>query len=506
MKDELDDQLTSLLRGHMELSPELAAANESGDDAAAAAQLPKLGPAVSVTPGEPTITSRNGRELGPEQGPRLAGAFPDTFATPVARPGSIPSQVGSALTAAAKPKATAAVNLAGPLGAPADPELRGLQADAKSKRSNSMLGQAVTDFTERPTNLLDYAQRLGGGGVSAPPAKNKTWEQNAAEGDRAISDLEQRRTSDAGLTKSRTMADLAAEKKDPNSQTAQTYRSVLVKFAPDLAEQLKNATPEQMERIAPWLEKFAAENNDLLQAKVKADADAKTKAAAKEQHDADKEAAQKNSDRSYEASMANARATQGLAAASLGIRKTEVEKKAADDVKDDVKDLAKALPGDLDDFDQKATEIQAMIDGANGDIPGVGFYDSKKPAFMRTQKDNEMQKKAGQMQAAYQKLVTGTGGGEKELANLERIGLMLSNEASFVEGFNALREAYHAKVRQVRKGFADPVLQQYDKNATREAPKAAGTVEVVDKKGGKYNVPAAEAEALKAELRAEGLL
>lgn len=467
MKDELDDQLTAMLRHHIdnheEAFPGADALDAKSNAAVDSASLPSAG-SVSVTIGEPENLTRVPRERGPDAHEMASG--PDTFATPVSRPGSIPAQMGQAITGAAKPKSTPAVNLAAPMGAH-DEELAGLQRDAKATRSMSRLGQAVTDFTERPTNLLDYAQRLGGGGVSAAP-KSKMWQENAAEGDRAIADLGQRREADAAMAKSRTLGEMAADDNDPNGQTAQTYRSVLVKFAPDLSEQLKGASPKQMRAIAPWLEKFATENNDLIQASAKAEADAKTKAAAKEQHDADQKVAGDRFDRTDERQREANAATLALARSNQGIRVGEIEKKAADDVKDDVKDLAKALPADLADFDQKAADIQAMIDGSPGDIPGVGGWDARKPAFMRSKKDSEMQKKAGQMQAAYQKLVTGTGGGEKELANLERIGLMLTNEDSFVEGFKALQEAYHAKVKQVRSGFASPVLQQYDKNASRE--------------------------------------
>lgn len=202
--------------------------------------------------------------------PLMASALPSAPPEKTApRPGSIQVQTSKLVTRATPP--TPKLDLSQPIGYSApkqDTELRGLQDDAKSRRSMSQLGQSVTDFTERPTNFLDYAQRLGGGGVSAAPAKNKMWEQNAEEGDRAISDLEQRRKSDGAMASS-------AEDHDPNSQTAQTYRSVLVKFAPDLAEKLRGASPKQMLAIAPWLEKFSHDNAEALKASAAAATKAK---------------------------------------------------------------------------------------------------------------------------------------------------------------------------------------------------------------------------------------
>lgn len=463
MRDEVDDELEAALKGHFDAEGLAKGANAAVDGI----ELPKTGemrmPEMDIRPESERVMQMPEMDLRPEaDGPR---------------PGSIKAQVGAAVTGGAKAPARPA---------PArDTELEGLQADAKKRRSFSQLGQAVADFTERPTNLLDYAQRLGGGGVSQAP-KTKMWQENAAEGDRAIEDLATRRKSEAGMETQQATRAASADDNDANGQTAQTYRSVLVKFAPELSEKLATATPKQMRAIAPWLEKFAMENNDLLQAKAKAEADAKAREEAKAARAADVERSQKNADRSYEASMANARATQGLASASLGVRKAEVEKKAADDVKDDVKDLAKQLPGDLADFESKYARVKAAIDANPNDIPGVGKWDANVPSFVPEalggpgKADLDVQKDAGQMLAAYQKLITGAGASDDERKMLAKISLDLNNEKSFASGLESLREAYTAKVKQVRTGFATPVLQQYDKNANREGlgAKTGGKVRV----------------------------
>lgn len=174
----------------------------------------------------------------------------------------------------AKPAAAPPVDLAGPRPAkpsaapPRDLEMEGLQADAKDRRATSQLGKAVTDYAERPINFLDYAQRLGGGGVSAPAPKSTLWQSYEKEGDRALKDMQERRQSESELAAKSAAAGALAEKQDPQSERAKTYRAVLLKFAPDLSEQLDKATPEQMERIAPWLEKYGDEMSKQKAAKA----------------------------------------------------------------------------------------------------------------------------------------------------------------------------------------------------------------------------------------------
>ncbi len=140
-------------------------------------------------------------------------------------------------------------------------------ADEKSK-SMGKLGQAVNAFNERPSNFADYAIGLGRGGKSAAPARNTMYDDQAANGDRAVESLMARRKSAADMATQQSAAAKAASAKDPNSDTAQIYRAALLKFAPDLADQLTTATPEQMERIAPWLEKYAEEATKQKAAKL----------------------------------------------------------------------------------------------------------------------------------------------------------------------------------------------------------------------------------------------
>jgi hypothetical protein len=355
-----------------------------------------------------------------------------------------------------------------------DTEMAGLQADAKKHRGEAAVGQSVADFTERPTNFLDYAQRLGGGGVSAPPAKTEMWKSHAEEGDRAIADLGARRKSEAGMAATQATAASAAEQSDPNSKTAQMYRGIITRMHPGMAEQLAGANAKQLATAYPWLEKFSAENNDLLQAKSVADA----KAAAELKRDKEKgealllaktHRAEDLGDR-----RANTAAIREQNAIALGMKRDEVKTKADADINDDVQKLGKELPGDVADFEAKYALVKKAIGDAPGDIPGVGPWDARVPTAMPevlggpNKTDLDVQKAAGQMLAAYQKLITGAGASDAERANLEKISIDLKNEKGFASGLESLKQAYDAKVKDVRARFRPEVVQRLEQGQKRE--------------------------------------
>jgi hypothetical protein len=198
-----------------------------------------------------------------------------------------------------------------------DVELEQAQANARDRRAGATLGQAVADYAERPTNFLDYAQRLGGGGASAPAPRSSVWKDYEAEGDRGLADLQARRQSETDLGAHQAASAKAAEARDPNSITARTYRMVLEKFSPGL--QLDAATPEQMEKIAPWIEKFAAENADALKAQLAA-AETKRKA---ELHDKERAEDLKNREQTHADAHELAKSNNAIAQASLGLRRDE---------------------------------------------------------------------------------------------------------------------------------------------------------------------------------------
>lgn len=417
---------------------------------------------------------------------------PEAVAAEGARPGSIPAQVGRAV-AGAKP------DLSKPLGyvPPRDAELEGLQAKAKSGRQDARLGQSVADFANRPSNFLDYAQKLGGGGVSGGMKSPNLMAGAGDDSAQAVSDLQASRKSGAAMRSD-------AEDNDPTSDFANTYRAVLLKFAPELGEQLKSATPAQMRKIAPELEKFATQQ--ALGSKTKAEAAAK--AAIETERKAEREAAGKESGRRFAitdqrsreataATQAGAAATRALAAAGFNLRKDEVAKKADDDINDDVQKLGKELPGDVADFNAKYDRLKKAIELSPDDIAGIGPLAGRAPAALLSREGIDNQKDAGQLLAAYKKLITGTGGGKDELANLERISVELTNEESFKSGLESLKRAYDAKVKDVQARFRPEVVQRLEAGRRREGA-GGGTIKMRFPNGQTDDVPASEVDEAKA--------
>ncbi len=223
------------------------------------------------------------------------------------------------------------------------------------------MGQAVTDFTERPTNFLDQTTgRTRGGG--APMPKSTVWKDSVAEGERAIDDLGQRRASEAKMGAS-------AEDSDPNSGTSQAWRMVLTRMAPDLAERLKTATAAQMRQIAPNLEKVVAEQNEM----TRAGAAAKAKAEQQAKTDAEKGAAlltaKTNRAEDVGDRRAHTKATEDLAASNNRIALRGLEIREGADARDATKDAAAAAekakghqlsPSTLTDLSDAKTAIAGL--------------------------------------------------------------------------------------------------------------------------------------------------
>ncbi len=321
-----------------------------------------------------------------------SAGLPKEPETPKGEPFTVSGEVAKMVAGAAQPKTKPRVNLGAPIGAPKDTELAGLQADAASKRSAARVGDAVTNYTERPTNLLDYAERLGGGGVSAPPRHNSMWDDYAKEGEQNISDLKEKRASEGAMATAAAGKEATAAKKDPNSETAKVYRSVLLKFAPDLEEQLSGATPEQMEHMAPWLEKYATENGVQLKANAAATAKAKEDEERKRTHDEDKVESGRRADQFHQDAQDNAAATRQLAGAQFNFGKQKFAADEADKetrAKDaaDAKDQAGAQhlgdkAGEGQTVAKALDDIDAVIAKNPNDIPGVGKWKSKLPDFV----------------------------------------------------------------------------------------------------------------------------
>ncbi len=131
---------------------------------------------------------------------------------------------------------------------------------------------------------------------------------------------------------------------------------------------------------------------------------------------------------------------------------------------EDLKDLEKRLPPGAAGFYDQISNIERIIaKSPKGDIPGVGFFDSRKPGWLQSSEGKEMQKYARQMMLAYRNLVTGTGGSEQEMAQIDKAGAELTNEDSFRQGLSALKSGYDARLKQVMGGYRPEVGNAYAK-------------------------------------------
>lgn len=169
--------------------------------------------------------------------------------------------------------------------APVDTELMDAQRNAKDRRATASIGNAITAFTERPTNALDYMQRLGGGGVSEAPKHNTMWDDYEGEGNQAVKDLMARRASESDLLKKQKASEDEAAMDDPNSPESLFAVSLIQKNAPGLDVAGRSAS--QIGKFAPFVLKAIEENGAAIKAKAAADLRA-TEDARREQMGADK--------------------------------------------------------------------------------------------------------------------------------------------------------------------------------------------------------------------------
>lgn len=323
------------------------------------------------------------------------------------------------------PSAASPVDTSGPLGYRTPPvslpirdtELEQAQKNAADRRSTAALGQSVQDYTERPTNLLDYAQRLGGGGVTQAP-KSDRWDKYAAEGDRAVGDLMERRKSEASMAAKSKAAEDEAEKKDPNSASAKFVREFIGQQAPSLSTQLEGKSIDDMAVAFPWVSKLIEEHAG----EIKASAAAKLKA----EDDAKKEETKKATDaeslRRFEITSGNAKegaaATRALAGANYSLNKekfaNEQTEKAA----------------------KKAEDIPPGYEVAPGQSPGA---ETRKKFTTLVSSAEKMRGLTAQMREA----IKGTNGlsrtlDPKTVTKLKQLGTMISIEGKNVAGLGAL--------------------------------------------------------------------
>lgn len=228
---------------------------------------------VSVGMDQPLdIQSRNGKPVPPPMPPPDTGDVPaDVMGDvagpqePRAPPGGPSSPRGAmvaAMMGAGKPQPKPP-DTSKPLGysGTEDTELRGLQDKAASDRRMGELGKAVTAFQERPTNQLDAIQQLGGVHPSARQ-HSTLWDNAGAEGDKAVSDLMERRKSEAGMATAQTAKLDAAKMADPNSDESKFAQSLVAKYAPGVDVTGKSAA--QIGKFAPFVIEAMKQNGEAV--------------------------------------------------------------------------------------------------------------------------------------------------------------------------------------------------------------------------------------------------
>lgn len=402
------------------------------------------------------------------------------------------------------------MDLSKPLGPMHDTELEGLQSDARARRATASLGRAVTDYAERPDHLSQYAQRLGGGGVSPGPAKSTLWNDYEAEGEQAVKDLGDRRKSEAGMRATSLAAAANDEKLNPQSETAKTYRAVLYELSPALKGQLDGATPAQMEKIAPWIESYAKTNAEALKAKAAAEAKAADEAAKKAE--SEKRRGEDLNDRrqTHADSQANAEALRALAGKRIDVETEAKDQAGAQHLGDKAGETLSAAKA-LDDID-------AVIAKNPDDIPGIGRAKSLVPEVLKpivlSEEGQNLRSNAKDVLGVLLHKRSGAAVSPAELRRYEAIYGLNGDDAQFKDGMQRLRRDFAEELRGAEAGVSPGARKKFKEGGGKladdvlKAPAAspADVVDVVDKNGTHYHPPAAEADALRAELKADGLL
>lgn len=444
---------------------------------------------------------------------------------------------------ATAPTKSTQVNLDSPLGyrspnpppstsdKPVDTELAQAQADASNRRTLASLGQTITNAGERPNVAFANAMRLGGGGVNEPGPKSSYWQNYGAEGDRALSDLMERRKSEAGMLQQQIAAQKAQTDADPNSPQSTLAVSLLSKYSPDIADQVKGKSFAQLRPYmgAPFIKMIEERSVDAKMtaaaAAKAAEESAKSEAAKKslesektalkalypdKADEIDKQVTSTDAAKQYREStegrlgraqgFENAKVTAGINAdrslenaKKLDIFKSELPK----DVPREMIDQLEALKGSdaaIAQYNKDLSKVGNMAGklGAMG-IPGAaqGYLGEGAAAGSTHQSDRERTAIA---------LARGLEGGMARPGNVEIIQKMLANPTDS-DAVKAIKgKELEDFMASKKKAFAEAL-------ASGNYKKLNNPLEITDNTGQKYSVPSQqEADALKAELKSEGKL
>lgn len=290
-----------------------------------------------------------------------------------------------------------------------------------------------------------------------------------AEGKAGVDNVIQRRAGVAqqlDVEGKQRAAASSADDDDPASEASTRIVGLVGQVVPGMAGAVKGMSRAQVLQVLPFMEKIEA-MSAAKQAKAAELAAEKVKAIAARQAKLDDDEARRKFDAGEHAlnrsqSAENAKLMAGAQAAGAGTRSAE---RHDDKVTTSLEKYGEKVAGPAEEFLAQKGQIDTLLEKYKDkrDLPGVGPLDNSILAFdaFRSPDGLAMQKYAGQMMAAYQKLVTGTGGSAEELANIKRIGADLGSEKGFRAGVKALGVAFDAKMRALNASYDPEVIRTY---------------------------------------------
>lgn len=299
---------------------------------------------------------------------------------------------------------------------------------------------------------------------------------------------------DMGFDDSLAKRDYQRQLTDRTSDVSKSYHDLVAELLPNMASVVKNMSAAQIAERLPILEKVYEARQKTEAAKAKAQEDAQQMAlwrkTMESRYPREVAALRKEApgvwenlspktaqdlQNGWEADLTrdNNLHVEEVKSAEAANRAAGIragEKADAERVRTENKvvELSKALPADYEDFGKKYQTIKGLVASGKGDIPGVGEFDSRLPNWMQSNAGIKLKKEAMQLNLAYQHLITGAGASDKERQQLAQATTDMENEQSFLAGLESLKNLYDSKVRQIRAGFSDEVLKQYDANRKRE--------------------------------------
>jgi hypothetical protein len=152
-------------------------------------------------------------------------------------------------------------------------------------------------------------------------------------------------------------------------------------------------------------------------------------------------------------------------AAELQKAREEAAQRAAYQHEKEVGDDVEKLQKDEEPLVSVRNDLRILSEaaGKNGDVPGVGAWDSRKPGFLQSQDDTEVQEAINRVIAAKVKAQSGAVASESEVNRIKAsYGLQPGGtEPQFREGVKSLTQEMRGMAEQREKKYGPDVLNRY---------------------------------------------